>query len=47
MLRFAGLGICIMTEFGRFLNYNLLVDDEEPGNADFDEDTDGRMKPRQ
>ena len=44
MLRFPGLGICIMTEFGRFLNYNLLVDDEEPENADSDsdEDTDGK-----
>ena len=32
-LFFSGLGICILAEFGRFLCYNLMVDEDQQENG--------------
>ena len=38
IIDFSGLGLCAVTEFGRILNYNLLVDGERDGEPDDSED---------
>ena len=44
MFCFSGLGVCVLAEFGRFLNYNLVVDGEreedEEENSDNDNEED-------
>ena len=37
------MGVCILTEFGRFLIYNLLVDGEQSEYSDDSDASDGEM----